>query len=188
MHSERRAGRSGRGARQAACGEEHSQCIAGRSERGARRSERTAPRCKRQKRRAASRLSNVVPGEAAGFAGTGFIEQFYSASHHIVRRNKNGLYQYGGADICKRPLQMRVEISKDDLTHVVQIAMPVDVNFPADTPQKGSLVDLETFVASDSWRILVDQVDRLHECSKKLFFSALIDRGCDKASGTGVLK
>ncbi|MDR1424154.1 MAG: hypothetical protein LBI92_06085 [Azoarcus sp.] len=49
-----------------------------------------APRCKRQNRRAASRLSNVVPGEAAGFAGAGFIKQFYSASHHIVRRNKNG--------------------------------------------------------------------------------------------------
>jgi uncharacterized protein (TIGR04255 family) len=81
----------------------------------------------------------------------------------------------GGQDIHTLPLQMRLELPDDGFTNVVQIATPAEAGFP-EGMQKGSIVDIETFVTmpSNNWDALKDQVDLLHERSKALFFQRLL--------------
>jgi len=83
--------------------------------------------------------------------------------------------QLGTRALRKLPVQMRLELPDEDVTHVIQIVTPAQTQLP-DGQHTGSVIDLETFVVADpqNWDGVRDQLDSLHDRSKQLFFEHLL--------------
>jgi len=83
--------------------------------------------------------------------------------------------QMGNHAIQNRPLQVRVELLEDECMHVIQIATPAQVQLPEGI-MEGSVVDLETLMVTPltSWEEARDQLEDLHDRSKRLFFEHLL--------------
>ena len=73
------------------------------------------------------------------------------------------------------PLQMRLELPDGEVNHIIQIATPAQAQLP-DGQQTGSVVDLETFANAQpgNWAAMRNQLDTLHDQSKRLFFEHLL--------------
>lgn len=83
--------------------------------------------------------------------------------------------EIGGLDTAAKPMQMRIELPENDCLHVVQLATPAQATLPVGM-MAGSVVDLETLPISNpqSWQDVRDQLDRLHDRSKHLFFEHIL--------------
>jgi|YNPMSStandDraft_1061717.scaffolds.fasta_scaffold04865_6 uncharacterized protein (TIGR04255 family) len=81
----------------------------------------------------------------------------------------------GSYKVKNDPLQMRLEILSNNVRHIIQIANPVTVDLP-DGQQTGIIVDIETIAIENKidWFIIWDQLELLHESSKKLFFNDIL--------------
>lgn len=83
----------------------------------------------------------------------------------------------GEHEISKRPVQLRTEIKKDDLTHIVQIVSPAEVELPGHEPRlKGVLLDIDTIkplAENESWNDLDRRLDDVHLACKRMFFSLM---------------
>lgn len=81
----------------------------------------------------------------------------------------------GGQDIKRLPIRIRVELPDRDCTHTVQIVTPAEINTPHGS-QKGSMLDVETFITSmpENWCVVKNQIDLLHSHSKAIFFEKLL--------------
>lgn len=82
----------------------------------------------------------------------------------------------GDYTVQSYPLQMRLELPKDDCTHVVQIASPVEVHL-VNGLQTGMIIDLESFIPSEqpiAWASVETQIEQLHDSSKDLFFTQVL--------------
>lgn len=83
----------------------------------------------------------------------------------------------GGHEMSKRPVQLRTEIKEGDLTHIVQIVSPVEIELPGDEKRlKGVLLDIDTIKPlgeNESWNDLDRRLDDVHLACKKMFFSLM---------------
>lgn len=83
--------------------------------------------------------------------------------------------QLGEYSVKKLPLKTRLELPDGEYLHVVQIATPAQVQLP-EGKRNGSVVDIETYATkiAESWAQAGEQLDTLHERSKRLFFEHLL--------------
>jgi uncharacterized protein (TIGR04255 family) len=83
--------------------------------------------------------------------------------------------QIGAHKVKRLPLQLRVELPDGEFVHIVQIATPAQAQLPEGI-QQGSIVDLETLSREHAatWGQVRDQLDMLHDRSKRLFFEHLL--------------
>ena len=81
----------------------------------------------------------------------------------------------GTRPVIKLPLNVRLELPDGDFHHVVQIVTPAEVRLRTES-RDGSVVDLETYLtkAPESWEQVREQLEALHDQSKKLFFTQLL--------------
>ena len=81
----------------------------------------------------------------------------------------------GGHAVNKLPVQIRLELPDGGVNHIIQIATPAQVQLP-EGQQTGSVVDLETFpgARAANWEGVRNQLDTLHQKSKRLFFEHLL--------------
>jgi uncharacterized protein (TIGR04255 family) len=85
--------------------------------------------------------------------------------------------QLGSHPIKNDPMQTRFELVNEPCRHVVQIVTPAEIPFQ-DGVKKGTLVDLETFAAEPpkDFKTVRQQLDFLHDKSKKIFFEDILSR------------
>lgn len=83
--------------------------------------------------------------------------------------------EIGAGAVFNRPLQMRVELFDEYLTHILQIATPAQVQLPEGI-RTGTILDLETFSVDvpGDWDAVRNEIDALHEHSKRMFFEQLL--------------
>lgn len=83
----------------------------------------------------------------------------------------------GDFSIQRTPLQMRLELQEKDTVHIVQIVTPAQVTIPTKT-QDGTIVDIETYekLPPQSWEVVKEQLDKLHERSKLMFFGNILTK------------
>lgn len=83
--------------------------------------------------------------------------------------------QIGAHAIRKLPLHVRVELPDGECLHVIQVATPARVQLPEGV-REGSVVDLETFMTKPlaGWGEARNQLEDLHDRSKRLFFEHLL--------------
>lgn len=81
----------------------------------------------------------------------------------------------GEFEVRNFPIQMRVELPDDHLTHVLQIATPAQVQLQEGV-RTGTVVDLETFSTqlTIDWEAVRSEIDTLHDYSKRMFFTHLL--------------
>ena len=81
----------------------------------------------------------------------------------------------GSHRISRQPLQIRVEVKADGLSHVVQIATPATVALPGGK-STGTLIDIETRaeVPEENLEQLPEALETLHDSSKRLFFKEIL--------------
>jgi len=83
----------------------------------------------------------------------------------------------GGEDLVAQPVQLRTEIKKDDLIHIIQVISPAEVVLPATKgPLKGVLVDIDSIRPmgdGESWDVLYERLDEVHASCKRMFFNIL---------------
>jgi uncharacterized protein (TIGR04255 family) len=73
------------------------------------------------------------------------------------------------------PLQLRVEVNDGVFLHNLQVVTPAEVQILGETC-RGTLVDLETRSprADVGWNEVGEDLDRLHDASKRLFFESIL--------------
>lgn len=83
--------------------------------------------------------------------------------------------EIGAHKVERLPSQLRVELPDGAFVHVVQIATAAQAQLPEGI-QQGSVVDLETLSREPvtTWDQVRDQLDLLHDRSRRLYFEHLI--------------
>lgn len=83
----------------------------------------------------------------------------------------------GELDTHSKPLQLRIELSDNEYQHVVQFASPAQASL-LDSLKTGSIVDIETSstLKPNSWEDILNQLDPLHDHSKRMFFEHIISQ------------
>jgi uncharacterized protein (TIGR04255 family) len=83
----------------------------------------------------------------------------------------------GGYELAAKPVQLRTEIKENDLTHIIQIISPAEVELPGTEGRlKGVLVDIDSIKPmrdDESWDALQQRLDDVHVACKRMFFSIL---------------
>lgn len=83
----------------------------------------------------------------------------------------------GEHDLAAQPVQLKTEITENDLRHIIQIISPAEVRLPGrENPLKGVLVDIDSIspiAADESWDAITQRLDDVHAASKKMFFNML---------------
>lgn len=85
-----------------------------------------------------------------------------------------------GHSLEKEPFQLRMEIPKDGLVHVVQLISSATAVLHNGVTKEGLVVDVDTFstLAGVSMQSLLDQfpakLDSIHAANKAMFFDCLL--------------
>lgn len=83
----------------------------------------------------------------------------------------------GEYELADRSVQLRTEIKKNDLIHIIQIISPAEVGLPGvEGRLKGVLVDIDSIrpmADGESWDVLYQRLDEVHMSCKKMFFNIL---------------
>jgi uncharacterized protein (TIGR04255 family) len=83
----------------------------------------------------------------------------------------------GDHPITAQPVQLRTEIMKEGLIHIIQVVSPAEASLPGDTMSlKGVLLDIDTINIineKDSWKEVETRLDAAHLASKRIFFDLL---------------
>jgi uncharacterized protein (TIGR04255 family) len=77
--------------------------------------------------------------------------------------------------ITNQPAQLRLELPDTHCRHVLQIVTPAQI-YSNEGATQGTLIDLETLadLPSPSWPAVRDDLERLHNASKTLFFRQIL--------------
>jgi uncharacterized protein (TIGR04255 family) len=83
----------------------------------------------------------------------------------------------GGQQLKTQPVQLRTEIKRNGLIHIVQIISPATASLPGEQGQlTGVVLDTDTIRAlgeNESWAELENLLDEAHSEAKELFFGLL---------------
>lgn len=83
----------------------------------------------------------------------------------------------GGQDFDTKPVQLRTEIKKGNLVHIIQIVSPAEATIVGKAGNiKGVLLDIDSIKLmkeNESYDYITTHLDRVHLSSKKMFFGLL---------------